>query len=462
MDFSQNIIIIQKIKYFVYEFREDYLKEMDGTIRRNIFWLNDRIRNHSLVKKQYDELMYSLSEKNDQSNIWIQKRNELIAHATNTCKFYSEYLGRTFENFPIISKKNCIENYNDFISKDFKDQHLHKMSTNGSSGTPFTILQDTRKRSRVIAELKAFMAIRGLLPNQRMIYLDAMSARNKGKTYFEQWKENIWRTDISNLGKTDVEKVVTFMQKHPSKLVLGYPSTMEWLANYLDKDERIKNLDIKTVITAGETLYSEIRRKSKSVFGTKCDILSRYSNQEMGIYGQEVAEYGSYLLNHASYYFECLKLDEDKPAREGELGRIVVTDLYNYAFPLIRYDTEDTGIMDVDQTISRYPVLKVVYGKKKDILYDSNKEPIIPDVIDEMFFGKGNIRQWKLIQEEYTYIRLLVNCNNEGKKDVKQIRKRLTQLFGKETQILVEYVDKINEEKGGKYRYIVCNISEEK
>ena len=373
---------------------------------------------------------------------------------------YYYIVDRKFEEFPIINKKVCIERYDDFVSQDYKMQRLHKMSTNGSSGTPFTIVQDIRKRSRVIAELKAFMAIRGLLPNQRMIYLDAMSARNKEKTSFEQWKENIWRIDISNLGRMDAEEVIAFMKKHRSKLILAYPSTVEWLSNYSQNDERIKNLNIKTVITAGETLHSGTRRKTKITFGEQCDVLSRYSNQEMGIFGQEKREYGSYILNHSSYFFECLKLEENKPAEEGEIGRIVITDLYNYAFPLIRYDTEDTGVMINDPNVSKYPVLKIVYGKKRDILFDYKKEPVIPDVIDEMFYDKVNIKQWKLIQEDYTRIRLMVNCNEDGKKDISAICKKLKLLFGEQTNVLVDYVDYIPDEKGGKFRYIVCKIPE--
>lgn len=431
----------------------------DGLIRRNAFWLKDCIYNNSFVKKQFDEIMDALSETNDQSEKWILQKEKIVKHAIKTTKFYSVYHGKKFDEFPVINKEICLKFYDDFISSKYRGQNLHKMSTNGSSGTPFTILQNTEKRSRVIAELKAFMAICGLFPNQRMVYLDAMSARNKNKSIYDQWKENIWRIDIGNLGKENVEAVIAFLNRHPSRLVLAYPSTLECIANYANK-EAVNELSIKTIIAAGETLLSETRRKAKTIFGEQCNILSRYSNQEMGIFGQEKEEYGSYLLNHSSYYFECLKLDEDKPAKEGEIGRIVVTDLYNFAFPLIRYDTEDTGIMCKERNISIYPVLKVVYGKKKDLLFDYKKEPVIPDVVDEMFFGKSNIKQWRLIQEDYTKIRLMICCNEEGKKDVKEICKKLKIQFGEATEIVVDYVEKILNEKGGKYHYIVCNIPE--
>ena len=44
-----------------------------------------------------------------------------------------------------------------------------------------------------------------------------------------------------------------------------------------------------------------------------------------------------------------LPQDCDEPAEPGELGRIVVTDYYNKTFPMVRYDTGDTGMMRIDR-----------------------------------------------------------------------------------------------------------------
>lgn len=40
-----------------------------------------------------------------------------------------------------------------------------------------------------------------------------------------------------------------------------------------------------------------------------------------------------YRIDTETYYYEILKMDSDEPAEPGELGRIVITDLFNYAFP---------------------------------------------------------------------------------------------------------------------------------
>lgn len=46
-------------------------------------------------------------------------------------------------------------------------------------------------------------------------------------------------------------------------------------------------------------------------------------------------------MDTSGVYLEVLKLEEDIPAGDGELGRLVITDLYNYAFPPIRYENGD-------------------------------------------------------------------------------------------------------------------------
>ena len=51
--------------------------------------------------------------------------------------------------------------------------------------------------------------------------------------------------------------------------------------------------------------------------------------------------------------------------KPGELGRIVVTDFYNKAFPMIRYDTGDTGIYQevIDEKGRKHGYFTEIYGR---------------------------------------------------------------------------------------------------
>ena len=82
-------------------------------------------------------------------------------------------------------------------------------------------------------------------------------------------------------------------------------------------------------------------------FNTK--VVSRYSNEEMGILAQQsnIEQNNAFNINWASYYVEILKMDTNEKANLGELGRIVITDLFNFSMPLIRYDTGDLGVFEL-------------------------------------------------------------------------------------------------------------------
>ena len=75
-----------------------------------------------------------------------------------------------------------------------------------------------------------------------------------------------------------------------------------------------------------------------------CPVRAWYSNEENGIMGLQNEKDEGYRIDTETYYYEILKMDSDEPAEPGELGRIVITDLFNYAFPILRYDNGDTAV----------------------------------------------------------------------------------------------------------------------
>lgn len=207
-------------------------------------------------------------------------------------------------------------------------------------------------------------------------------------TQEEQREQNIWQLDICNLRKENLVKYYhTMVDKHCTAL-MAYPSTLDtavtmWLELFTNES------DIKTIISTSETLTTEVREKLRAFFGENVKIVARYSNTEQGVLGQEFEE-DKYIINWASYFIEILKMDSDEPAAEGELGRIVVTDLYNLAFPLIRYDTGDVARMVYPE--SGLPYLENLYGRRMDLIFDTDggggSFPIPP--LQDDALDKGN------------------------------------------------------------------------
>lgn len=127
-------------------------------------------------------------------------------------------------------------------------------------------------------------------------------------------------------------------------------------------------------------------------------------------------ENNNFTINWASYVVEILDIIMDIPVPCGEIRRIVITDLYNFATPMIRYDTGDLVAFAINPSGTKdFPMLKTVYGGSLDAITSTNCKIINPFVIFGNFYKFPEISQIQLIQKtkyDYTF---LLNCSEQFK-----------------------------------------------
>ena len=187
-------------------------------------------------------------------------------------------------------------------------------------------------------------------------------------------------------------------------------------------------------------------------------VLNMDTYMELGILGQDMGNGSEYILNWGSYYFETLKLDSDKPTEMGEAGRIVITDLFNYAFPMIRYDTGDLGVLDKSNP-NELPKLKEIYGRVRDCVYATDGRLISPAKVSVMMWGSDGVKQWQFIQKTKDNYILKLNC--EKKVDTETYVKKFKGLLGESADIEVQLVDEIPVTSSNKRRAVICNYHKE-
>ena len=220
-------------------------------------------------------------------------------------------------------------------------------------------------------------------------------------------------------------------------IVFGYVSTLDTICSYILKSCKTYDFGVRSVLVGAEALTDEIAGKIQQVF--KCPVFDRYSNMEMGILAQREFGRTYFKVNRASYYFECLKLDSDEWAEEGEVGRLVFTDLYNHAFPMIRYDTGDLGAyVKVDGEV----FIKEIYGRRNDQITDSNDALVDPHNISRGLCGVKGIMQWQFIQKDRDKYLLKVTPS-DSKLEIDDIQIRLKKVLGDGAEIEVEKVHEL-------------------
>ncbi len=423
-------------------------------IRYIAFWFFDFIKG-SKIKHHLKDIKFI----NDNYPNSLDKRNQylkkLLDHATLTSDFYKLYENyESLNDFPVIDKIIIREEFHNIISKQYKNKKKYKVSTSGSTGAPFSIYQDKNKKLRNTADTLYYAKLSGFTLGQKLLYLRLWAAYYK-KPKLIAWLQNSVQLDVSDLNDAYLRKLILKLEKDSSKKGwLGYASGFETICKYLDKNNYAPlNCNITSIIAISERLGNDVKEKMEYYF--KTPTVSRYSNVENGIIAQQTKDDTSFTINWASYIVEVLDLEKNEPAKKGAVGRIVITDLYNLATPMIRYDTGDLGILTHNGT-DEIPKLKSIQGRRMDALYKTNGEILNPFTMHGYVYDFPEIEQLQFIQLDKYKFKIKINTNVKFTRETLLISKFKNDI-GLDADIEVVYVKEIPALKSGK-RKISVNL----
>lgn len=426
--------------------------------RRQLYWFIDFLIGNP-VKSHLKDIRFILEHSTVESS---QERadkllNELLVHATSKVEYYKSLNGNLIlSRFPVVNKQIIKAEREKFLADDYLKRNISSVTTSGSTGTPFETFQDTNKKYRNNADTIYFAEGSGYKIGQRLIYLKIW-VQQKMQSRWKYRMQNIVPVDVIKLNDDKIDSLLDKMKKDNSIIgILGYGSALELICKYLDHHpETSVRKNVRSIISMSESLNEYTKDTMENYFGVP--VVSRYSNLENGILAQQERDgTDKYLVNTASYKLEILHLDYDEPVKDGQLGRIVVTDLFNYAMPMIRYDTGDVGAMlpAGERDPKRY--LSVVEGRKLDLLYDTKGELVSSYIVYKNMWQYTEINQYQLIQEgpkEYTF---KIN-SDEGFMREEELISEFKTYLGEDATFSIEYVSEIPLLASGKRKKIVNN-----
>lgn len=428
-----------------------------SNIRRKIFFMLDRDKE---IINQLDELKKANS--NDEYAKELQERciADLMKYVKKYVPFYKECTAEKLEEFPVINKVMMKNDMSQFRSTE--KYVLGKVRhTSGSTGIPFQIYQDRKKAKRVQAELVYYREITGDELGTKFINLISPSRLEKSSK-LNEYKQNVINFDVTKMDDTVMEELHQLLIKnHSIKYMMGYASALEKIANYFkEKGYYGEEFSLKAIVSSSEILTNKTMSLLSEIFG--CKVYDRYSNEDNGFIAQTDGVNHDFLVNRGSFFIEILKMDSDELAEENELGRIVITDYYNYAQPFLRYDTGDLGAYSYKKIAGckRYILTKVA-GRISDVVYDINDKPVSTFAVGCALEVFDNIKQYQLIQEDKGRFKLNIIDPKIHYKDEEYIE-ALESAIGKEITVLVNYLDELPTLNSGKFRRVICNYEPKK
>jgi len=240
----------------------------------------------------------------------------------------------------------------------------------------------------------------------------------------------------------------------------GYGQSMYRLAQYV-VDERIdlSPLRIKAVIVTAERVSAAQRKVIGEAFHAR--VVNEYGCTEAGVIAME-CPLGNMHLMEDSLLVEVET--KGRPAVAGEQGEILITELYGYATPLIRYKVGDLAIISQDKCRCGrgLRVLEKFTGRVTDIIVCRNGTMIDPDIVEfwlkrrsEMYTA---VRQWSVKQVNES--KVVITLSTPEAKPLPTVEAYVAERFRAQGDVRTEfrYEEWLEPDSTGKTRLVSSRV----
>lgn len=464
---------------------------LSGFIKQISFPLLIGLEEHRQLRRQLSGMMES-QYFSSQRLLELQNNHilKLLEHAYKNCGYYrrvfdqSGFDYRTYKDtrdlrrIPILTKTDIRENLKDIIDSSrcspdqfsadqCADSFIHSIS-GGTTGPSIDIFNDKLSMLKKQCAQLRFDAWGGWEIGKWMglIWPAVVDHKNSEKNLKSKLRNYFgFRLIALQQSVIDEKEFLRFHESvHKRKVVTirGFPfQVAEAAAYYKSKNMHLDRL--KGIITTGEPLYPDQRALIETVFG--CPVFDSYRTREAGCIAQECEFHNGFHISAETAYVEVVPDQREKHYTDAGLngieGKIVVTDLTNYAAPLIRYEIGDIGTLsDRKCECGRgLPLIDNIGGRISDVLYTSEGKKISPvTVIPNLFHLVGIMNQFRLIQDRMDHIVIQMVKPAPDKKLLERQQENIKQIFGKNIKITYEYLDRIEPLGSGKYSFVVSKI----
>lgn len=365
----------------------------------------------------------------------------------------SEYL----ENWSVLEKQTLRENSAAFVADDCSRRKMYRDHTSGTTGTSLNIWStaDTMKLWYALFEARSRRWY-GVSRGDRWAILGGqlVTPIQTRRPPFWVWNAGLNQLYMSSyhLAPDLIECYLDALTKRRIRYILGYSSAIYSLAQIALRQKR-RDLKFDVVIANAEPLYDFQRETIAAAFD--CPVRETYGMAEICAAASE-CEHGRL---HEWSDVGVIERGEKK-SDETESSDFICTGLVNADMPLIRYRVGDCGSFSVDvcgcgRTL---PLIEKIEGRTDDVLYTADGRRV--GRLDPVFKNDLPIIEAQIIQETLKKIVVkYVPAAEFNPKAGKDLSERIRERMG-DVEINLEKVTQISRTNRGKFRAVICNLSE--
>jgi phenylacetate-CoA ligase len=260
---------------------------------------------------------------------------------------------------------------------------------------------------------------------------------------------------MADLREENFDKTIKMLAKLRPQIVSAYPNIIYSFAQKMER--RKKHIEFEKIVVTAEQLFEHQREKIEKVFNA--EVFEQYGSREFGTIASECRYHDGMHYFAPGVILETV--NPDGMPSDDSLGSLIVTDLWNYAMPLIRYQVGDLVRLESApcKCACRLPRIGAVAGRVVDAVIKPGGEMIAGQALISVIRKSEIDARVQIIQKAPD--RFILNYASDKslpENTLRFIRSGFNNVI--ENQVIIDFnkVEEIERDKSGKFRYIKNDI----
>jgi phenylacetate-CoA ligase len=424
---------------------------------------------NSLLKSRYYSEM-------DLIDLQEEKMQKLIKFAYKNVPYYKEkfdeyhlapsdlrHLG-DLKKLPVLTKQEMKANIQKLVPRK-QMPNVFVRTTSGSTGTPCMVYIDGGSALIEDALFYRFLFSMGYEWGDQIIKFwgaHDIQYNAMGRIVNNLKKgisDKIWNTKVINpydLDRNTVRKSLALLSGDATKILRGYTSAVYSIALEIMKSSL--KVNVKGISTTAEKLFDYQRRVIEKAFHQ--EVYDQYGGGETNSIAFECEKHNGLHVASEHVILELLN-DADEVVDKGS-GRVIITNLDNFAMPIIRYENGDLAKWS-NNTCScgcNQPLLEHIEGRIYEMLTVPGNKKIHGGFFDDVCIDMGLTDRYvidamRFVQEDlYNYRLEFVMGGKLSEGDISSLKEKYRRYLG-DVNVKVEYINSIPPTKMGKRMFII-------
>jgi phenylacetate-CoA ligase len=445
-----------------------YTKLVSG----GLFPLHERLKGHSSVAVMQEMERSQWLPAAELEQLQISRLRKFLLRIGRDVPYYRELFATLdfdpgkltalsdLQRLPLAGKADIRANTDKL--KAVNASRLERFSTGGSTGEPLIFYRGKERVSHDVAAKWRATRWWGVDIGDPEIVVWGSPIELGSQDRVRLLRDRFLRTELLSAFEMSNANLLQFIQrikKLRPRMLFGYPSSLALMAEYASSNGyAVDNLGIKVIFVTSERLYPYQREQIEETFGAP--VANGYGGRDAGFIAHE-CPHGALHITAEDIVVEIVS-DEGEVLPATEKGEIVITHMATGDFPFVRYRTGDVGSLSPDRCPCGrgLPLLAEIEGRSTDFVKAVDGTVLHGLALIYVLREIPEVEEFKIVQETLTRltVQIVTSTADTTRLEVtitEQFRRRL----GESLVVNFIYVDRIEREASGKFRYVISQLA---